>query len=132
VSDDQIKESHHIWLREAARDQRWRATLPEQRLWGVLRSRQIEGLRFRRQHPIGPYIVDFLCAEARVVVEIDGSIHAEQREYDAQRDDYMQYLGYRVVRITADTVDRDLPRALGVIRAAGPTPPRPRGSGGGG
>jgi very-short-patch-repair endonuclease len=126
VTDDRIKEAHHIWLREAARDQRRRATPTEQRLWTVLRGRQVDGWRFRRQHPIGPYIVDFLCAEARLVIEIDGSIHEEQREYDAERDDYLHQLGDRVLRMPVDTVARGLPQALSMIRTACQPPPFPR------
>ncbi len=133
VSDDQITQPHHLWLREAARDQRRRATPTEQKLWAVLRGRQVGGWRFRRQHPIGPYIVDFLCAEARLIVEIDGVIHEHQREYDAERDNYLEQLGYRIVRVPADVVARDLPRALDVIRTACQTPPLPcAGEGGGG
>jgi very-short-patch-repair endonuclease len=84
------------------------------------------GWRFRRQHPIGPYIVDFLCAEARFVIEIDGSIHNDQREYDAERDDYLHELGYRVLRIPAVTVAGNLPQTLNMIRTACQTPPLPR------
>ena len=84
------------------------------------------GWRFRRQHPIGPYIVDFLCDEVRVVVEIDGATHAHQTEYDAERDDHLNQLGYRVLRIPAGTVARDFPQTLNMIRTACQTPPLPR------
>ena len=68
----------------------------EQALWRVLRRRQVEGFRFRRQHPIGPYIADFACLEAKLVVEVDGGQHDEQS--DAQRAGYLAEQGYRVVR----------------------------------
>jgi 5-methyltetrahydrofolate--homocysteine methyltransferase len=126
MSDDQLTESHHIWLREAARDQRRRATPTEQRLWAVLRGRKLSGWRFRRQDPIGPYIADFLCAEAHLIVEIDGSVHEDQQEYDAERDDYLHQLGYRVLRVSALQVSRDLPGALAVIEGACQAPPLPR------
>jgi very-short-patch-repair endonuclease len=125
--------SHRVWQREAARDQRRQATPTEQRLWAKLRGRQFAGWRFRRQHPIGPYIGDFLNAEARLVVEVDGSIHEDQREYDTERDDYLRDLGYRVIRVPADLVNRDVPEVLKLIRTACETPPLLRtGEGGGG
>jgi very-short-patch-repair endonuclease len=126
MSDERIDESHHVWLREAARDLRRRSMLTEQRLWAVLRARRVDGRRFRRQHPIGPYIVDFLCFEARVVVEIDGAVHAFQREYDAERDDYLERLGYRIVRISAKRISRDRPGVLDQIQTACQAPPLPR------
>ena len=102
---------------------------------GELRRRQIDGLLFRRQHPIGPYIVDFVCHSARLVVEIDGSVHDQQQEYDAERDDYLQQLGYTVLRCSVDRVLNDIDGVLSEIRAACTSPPLPRtgeGAGGGG
>jgi adenine-specific DNA-methyltransferase len=63
-----------------------------------LRSRQVNGLKFRRQHSIGPYIVDFCCLEKKIVVEIDGGQHAEQAEIDQRRTNYLSKRGYRVLR----------------------------------
>src|SRR5687768_10277809 len=104
VHDQRLSGPQQIWLREAARDQRQRATPTERQLWDALRGRRLHGLRLRRQHPIGPYIVDYLCFEARLVIEIDGPIHAEQSEYDAERDEHLSQLGYQVLRISADEV----------------------------
>jgi very-short-patch-repair endonuclease len=134
VSDDGM--SHRTWLREAARDLRRRSTPTEQRLWAALRRHHLHGRQFRRQYPIGPYIVDFLCSAARLVIEVDGGIHEQQQEYDADRDDYLQELGYTVLRISVDRVLTDLNGVLSQIATACQTPPLPpqrgRGSGGGG
>jgi very-short-patch-repair endonuclease len=122
VSEDARHVAHEVWLREAARALRRRATPSEQRLWAVLRGRRFASRRFRRQHAIGPYIVDFLCAEARLVVEIDGLIHESQQEYDAERDDFLREQGYRVLRIPIDQIRHDLPTALAQIGRACETP----------
>lgn len=75
-------------------------TGPEQQVWWKLRARQVQGLKFRRQHGIGPYIVDFFCPEQALVIEIDGDNHAdaEQIQKDQQRDRYLESLGLHVVR----------------------------------
>lgn len=62
----------------------------EQLLWRALRGKQIGGNRFRRQHPIGKYIVDFACIERQIVIELDGGQHQEQLEYDEQRTEYLR------------------------------------------
>jgi very-short-patch-repair endonuclease len=102
------KHPHHP--RTIARSRRLRAdsTGPEAILWGVHRSRQLGGLKFRRQHPIGPYVVDFYCDSARLVVEIDGLSHDETAESDARRSEYLQQAGLRIVRVLNDEVLRDL------------------------
>ena len=79
-------------------------TPAEERLWQSLRGRHVSDLKFRRQHPLGPYIVDFCCPEIRLVIEIDGEVHETQKEYDAGRTETLQHFGYRVVRFTNDEV----------------------------
>jgi len=81
-----------------ARSLRKHATDPKRLLWSRLRRRQLDGFRFRRQRPFGPYVCDFICLEAKLIVELDGSQHAEREGYDANRDDFMRSYGYRVVR----------------------------------
>lgn len=73
----------------------------ERRLWSILRRKNLSGFRFRRQHPIGPYIVDFFCASAKLVVELDGEQHAEEshRRTDERRRRWLEARGYRVLRI---------------------------------
>jgi len=73
-------------------------TEAEQRLWQKLKRRQLAGMKFRRQQPIGPFIVDFVCFECRVIVEVDGGQHAEQVPYDMDRSGWLETRGYRVLR----------------------------------
>jgi very-short-patch-repair endonuclease len=70
----------------------------ERKLWAVLRGRQLSGFKFRRQHPKDRYFVDFVCLEAKLIVELDGGQHAEQVEYDARRSEVLEGAGFRVVR----------------------------------
>src|SRR4051812_36329020 len=79
-------------LRSFARDMRRDATLAERRLWGLLRNRKMEGFKFRRQVPLGPYIVDFACLEAKLVVEADGGQHADN-VCDERRDAWLEANG---------------------------------------
>lgn len=81
-----------------SRKLRRNATDAEKRLWSALRHRQLGDTKFRRQHPLGPYIVDFFCLERGLVVELDGGQHAAQREADAKRDDWLAAQGFRVLR----------------------------------
>ena len=83
-------------------------TLPEVLLWEELRGGRLDGLRFRRQHPMGPYILDFYCPSARLGLEIDGQahLHPEQVRHDAVRDVWLAERGVRVLRVTAADVLR--------------------------
>lgn len=85
-------------LRRRARHLRNHTTDAERHLWKHLRLRQLGGYRFRRQVPIAQCIADFLCPEARLIVELDGGQHQEQARYDGQRSRYLADLGYRVAR----------------------------------
>src|SRR5688572_28738934 len=69
----------------AARDLRARETWAEDLLWTALRGRRLDGMKFRRQHPIGPFVLDFCCVERRLAIEVDGEVHATRREHDAER-----------------------------------------------
>ena len=84
-------------------------SLPEVQLWDCLRGQKLDGLRFRRQHPIGPFVLDFFCASSRLCVEVDGSQHDHpgQIESDARRDRWLSKQGIRVLRVEAsDVLDR--------------------------
>jgi very-short-patch-repair endonuclease len=81
-----------------ARQLRRNPTEVERLLWQKLRFWQIDGFKFRRQQPLGNYIVDFVCFERRLIVEIDGGQHAAQREYDAKRDSRLHDQGFIVLR----------------------------------
>ena len=83
-----------------ARNLRKNSTIQERRLWNLLKNRQFHNLKFKRQQPIGDYIVDFICKEAKIIIEIDGGQHNEPEniEYDKSRTEYLNNLGYKVVR----------------------------------
>ena len=98
---------------ERARQLRKRLTPPERKLWSVLRGNKIDGVNFRRQHAIGNYIVDFVSIKKKLIIELDGSQHLEQTEYDAERTRYLESRGYRVTRFWNNQVENDLD---GVIR----------------
>lgn len=83
-------------------------TFAERLLWSRLRRRKLQGFRFRRQVPIGNYIADFVCIEMGLILEIDGSQHFEQVEYDDDRTKYLNSLGYEVVRYWNNDVLRDI------------------------
>ena len=118
-------------LKERSRDLRRNTTVPEQKLWAILRSRQLAGLKFRRQVVFGPFIVDFYCEAAKLVVEVDGESHVGQIEADERRAAYLTGRGLRVLRVTNDDVLRDIDAvAMAVVQAAGedPHPPHPNSS----
>src|SRR5881227_1102853 len=85
--------------RERSRNLRASMTNAERKLWRPLRLRQLDGFRFRRQFAIRRYIVDFVCLEARIIVELDGEQHDAQRNYDAARDAWLNEQGFQVIRI---------------------------------
>jgi very-short-patch-repair endonuclease len=92
----------------------------EQRLWMRLRADQIPGYRFRRQVPIGPYVVDFACLKARLVIEVDGSQHAKAVERDQQRTAWLASQGFRLLRFWDNDVLSHTDSVLEAIRAALP------------
>ena len=96
---------------------RSRATIPERMLWNKLKRRQIRGLRFRRQHAIGPYIVDFYCPANGLVVELDGRTHEgeDAQEHDASRTNWLTDHGLRVIRFTNDDVITNLHGVVATI-----------------
>ena len=105
-------------------------TAQEARLWSRLRARQLQGLKFRRQHGIGPYIVDFYCPEQSLVIEVDGDSHpdADQIVKDERRDRYFQSLGLRVIRYINDDILKNVDGVLEDLAerlSSGSTSPRP-------
>lgn len=103
---------------QRARTLRRKLTLPEGLMWIGLRGKKLAGLRFRRQHPIGPYILDFYCEEARLAVEIDGERHnqPDRMRHDARRTNWLEVQGVRVIRLPAKDVLADVDGALAFIR----------------
>lgn len=110
-------------VKHKAKELRKTQTKVEQVLWARLRNRGLHGLKFRRQHPIGPYIADFYCAQHRLVVELDGGVHLVQAAYDAQRTAYLAARGCRVLRVTNEAVENDVERVLDMIATAWDTRP---------
>jgi very-short-patch-repair endonuclease len=101
-------------LRAKAREMRRGATPAEDRLWGQLRSSKL-GVRFRRQHAIGQFIVDFYCAQAQLVIEVDGLVHVNSAEQDLQRQEYLEQVGLTVVRFNNEEVLSNLDLVVGRI-----------------
>jgi very-short-patch-repair endonuclease len=95
-----------------------RPTPSEAILWRALRGEALDGRKFRRQQPIGPFIVDFYCSTERLIVEVDGGVHETQRERDAERQALLESLDLRFVRVPAEMVETNLPAALQAIRRA--------------
>jgi very-short-patch-repair endonuclease len=102
--------------RRFARSMRREPTEAEDRLWHELRGRRLDRIKFRRQVPIGRFVADFVCAEARLIVEIDGSQHADSN-YDRERDAELKARGFRVLRFWNDDVLRDLNAVCDIIIA---------------
>ena len=106
----------------ASRQQRRNMSLPEVKLWALLR-RSPGGIKFKRQYAVGPYVADFYCPAAKLVIEIDGQIHNLTVERDTRRDEYMRALGLGIMRIPAPDVLADAwSVADGLVRlCAGPS-----------
>ena len=103
--------------RQLARALRKRMTDAERKLWRHLRNRELGGWKFRRQYPVGPFIVDFICVEKNVVIEVDGGQHAENEALDLQRSAYLNKMGYRVVRFWNNEVLQETEAVLEAIFA---------------
>jgi very-short-patch-repair endonuclease len=103
---------------QRARELRRKLTLPEGLIWRALRRKGLADLRFRRQHPIGPYILDFYCHELKLAVEIDGQAHdhPDRLAHDRRRTEWLNQQGVRVIRLAARDVLANLDAALGFIR----------------
>jgi very-short-patch-repair endonuclease len=101
-------------------------TLAEQRLWRHLRRKQMADFKFRRQHPFGDYILDFVCLEAMLAIEVDGGQHNGRQSQDAVRTEYLQHSGFRVLRFWNNEVMSDIEAVTSVIwRALHDTNPTP-------
>lgn len=85
-------------MKNRARELRKNMTDAERWLWQQLRNRDLSGFKFRRQRPVGPYIVDLVCLEKRIVIEIDGGQHVEKADHDEKRSQYLREKGLEVIR----------------------------------
>jgi len=112
-------------VRGAAREMRKQPTHSEDILWSALRNRALAGRKFRRQHPVGRFVLDFYCYEERLAVEIDGSVHQGTSAADRERQLILESMGIRFLRLPAILVERDLPAALAMIERAFGAEPSP-------
>ena len=103
-------------LTNRAKELRKNATDAERLLWKYLRARQLYVLKFRRQHPIDNYIVDFICIEKKLIIELDGGQHAMNKEKDIKRDNTLKDKGYKVVRFWNNEVLSNIVNVLDVIK----------------
>jgi very-short-patch-repair endonuclease len=115
-------------MTEVARQFRKEPTASEEILWQAIRGRKLDGRRFRRQQPIGVFVVDFYCSAEKLIVEVDGPIHELQREHDQQRQELLESLGLKMARVTSKQVETDIDSALALIRQfyTASDPPLPR------
>ncbi len=130
---------------EKAKELRKNLSKAEAKLWSVLKTGQLEGYKFRKQQPVGPFIVDFICNQKRLVIELDGGQHAEQQEYDTKRTAFLEQAGYTVLRFWNNEVLenpegvvevvlgklKELPDAKGEESSFLTPPPTPPAGGGG-
>jgi len=93
-------------------------TQAEQALWRAFRDRKNEGLKFRRQHPVGPFVLDFCCPTRRLVIELDGAVHNDQVEEDGARSRLLTDAGYHILRFRNEQIETDLDQVVAAIRRA--------------
>ena len=105
----EISPTMHHEMAQIARQFRKAPTASEAILWEALRGRQMQGIKFRRQQPIGPFVVDFFAASHKLIVEVDGAIHGSQQEADRRRQTLLESLGLRFLRVAASESNRILP-----------------------
>ncbi len=93
-----------------ARNLRKNLTQQERKLWNILRNKQFHNLSFRRQHPIGNYIVDFICRSQKLIIELDGGQHNidENIRYDKERTIFLENLGFKVIRFWNNDIDNNI------------------------
>jgi very-short-patch-repair endonuclease len=106
--------------RKLAKRLRRRMGRAENLLWAELRANRLDGLHMRRQHPIGPYVLDFFCASVKLAIEVDGGFHNTEgrRERDAERSVWLAARGVRTLRVPANVVENDINRVLARISEA--------------
>jgi len=100
---------------ERAKGLRKQLTDAERRLWYLLRGRRLKGWKFRRQHPVGPYVADFACLECRLIIEVDGGQHVQNQAADEKRSGYLRDQGFTVLRFWNSDVLNDTERVLEAI-----------------
>jgi very-short-patch-repair endonuclease len=112
-------------VKQAARKLREESTPSERMLWEALRGARLRGLKFRRQHPIDRFVLDFYCPESRLAVETDGAVHDKLHTADEERQTILESMGIRFVRLPASLVEDDFDPALDRIERAAFSHPSP-------
>jgi len=97
---------------QKARQLRNKMTSAEKLLWDKLKGKQIAGVKFRRQHPINKYIVDFYCHAAKMVIELDGKIHLKSKEHDKERTEKLKELNIKIIRFSNNEVEKNIEEVL--------------------
>jgi len=113
-----MKQNTYSTLLRRAKSMRSLQTKAEERLWYYLRDRRLKGFKFRRQVVIGNYIVDFICPDKKIIVEVDGGQHATQEKYDQKRTIFLESKGYKVLRFWNNEVLANSDSVLDVILLA--------------
>jgi very-short-patch-repair endonuclease len=108
-----------------AKNLRKNLTDSERKLWKYLRAKQFAGLKFRKQEPIGNYIVDFVCYEKRLVIEVDGGQHSQEKYKDGVRDGWLREQGFKVLRFWDNEVLTNIVGVLDLIRESATPSPHP-------
>lgn len=114
---NEAKQNHgaDLNIKSRAKFLRNNMTSQEKLLWSRLRKRQLNGKYFRRQHPFGIYILDFYCFESNLVIEIDGEIHLNRKEYDKERTDFLESTGLKVLRFKNKDIENRINWIISVI-----------------
>jgi len=112
------------YLKDRRKELRNNLTTAEATLWNALKGSAIKNRKFRRQHSIGNYIVDFYCPSEKLIVELDGGVHSDpmKSQYDNERDAWLQNIGYKIIRFENKLVFNDLPGVLFLIESKFTTP----------
>jgi very-short-patch-repair endonuclease len=105
----------HPEIRQRAKELRRPQTPAEERLWSFLQNRQLDGFKFRRQHPIDQFIADFYCAQTKLIIEIDGEYHKKQKDYDQDRTQWLEDNGYHVIRFSNHDALKNTQEVLAAI-----------------
>jgi len=115
--DDRWHTKADLWekLKNKARDMRIAPTEAEKLLWLYLRDGKLKSYKFRRQHNLGQFIVDFYCKKAKLIIEVDGPIHEFQKEADSARQEYLENHEFRVLRFSNDIVVNNIGKVVGQI-----------------
>jgi very-short-patch-repair endonuclease len=124
--DTNVERKSRSLNRSRAREMRHTPAVTEKHFWNEVRDRKLGGFKFRRQFLIGPYIADYVCVEKKLIVELDGVLHAHRAEYDRRRDEFLERQGYRVIRFRNDDFLHDMYGTLEYIRRELCTTPSPR------